>query len=59
MIPREAIDAVRWLAYQALRQHSYGVALELLEGCAALDPDDAWTTNALARTRSILRANAT
>lgn len=55
MIPREALDAVRWLAYQALRQRSYRVALELLEGCYALDPSHAWTAQALARTRSVLQ----
>lgn len=59
MIPREALDAVRWLAYQALRQRSYQVAFELLEGCAALDPNDAWTAHALWRTRSILASKAT
>lgn len=55
MIPREALDAVRWLAYQALRQRSYRVALELLEGCYALDPSHAWTAQALTRTRSVLQ----
>lgn len=56
MIPRDALDALRWLAYQALRQKSYRIALELLEGCAALDPQDAWTAHALHRTRSVLSA---